>query len=148
MGVDEKMVRLKITCSYPSVLGNAVSKFMAFDVKDDESLQLILEMASSNTAINSVDLYIEIANIPMAPQTIDDWIGPYTSLLTEEGERSNPVVQGSLPSTSTQAYEYCEHVVRPNPLQNSQTQYRSPMQDTVSEHPDRKSTRLNSSHRL
>ena len=72
MGVDEKTVRLKITCSYPSVLGNAVSKFMAFDVKDDESLQLILEMASSNTAINSVDLYIEIANIPMAPQTIDD----------------------------------------------------------------------------
>ena len=73
---------------------------MPFEVNDDESLQVILEMASKDMAINSLDIYVEIENIPVTHQTIDAWIGPYTSLLTQEVENSNPSLQGFLPSTS------------------------------------------------
>ena len=90
MGVDRTRVRLKFTCRFSSVIGFQVSKFMPFEVNDDESLQVILEMASKNTAINSLDIYVDIENIPDTHQTLDAWIGPYTSLLTQEVESSNP----------------------------------------------------------
>ena len=67
-----------------------VSKFIPFEINDDESLQVMLETTSKNTTINSLDLYIEIENIPDAYQTIDVWIGPYATLLTQEVESLNP----------------------------------------------------------
>ena len=101
MGVDHTFVRLKFTCRFPSVIGFQVSKFTPFEVNNDESLQVILEMTSKNTVINSLDMYVDIENIPETHQTVNVWIGPYTSLLTQEAESSNPSLQGLLPSTST-----------------------------------------------
>ena len=101
MGVDHTRARLTFTCRFLSVIGFQVLKFMPFEISDDERLQVILEMESKNTAINSLDIYVDIENIPDTHQTINAWIGPYTSLLTQEVENSNTSLQWFLPSTST-----------------------------------------------
>ena len=36
---------------------------MPFKVNDDESLPIVLKIASKNTVINSLDMYIDIENI-------------------------------------------------------------------------------------
>ena len=101
MGANHTRVWLKFTYRFSLVLGFQESKFTSFKVNDDESLQVILEMALENMAINSFDMYVDIENILETHQIINAWIGPYISLLPQEAESSNPSLQGFLPSTST-----------------------------------------------